>query len=298
MSGFGKGGPGDADRRRLIAASLALEVTAAKDAWPTTLIEWACDGFRTAGAPSANEALWMRASVALAEGDGMWAILSPAAHLGHALQRFPDNPHFKLARAFVADAVASQPAVTTGTMLTDQTPVAFDRLAARALGRSPEADARRAALDRVATDFQALVTDPVVGAEGHLRLGDIELRLGRADRAAEEFRQADAAAASDPFVSYLARLLLAWTDASAGRLDEAERGYRLALEVMPRARSATTLLAALLVMNGKLEEAEQVTSAFLASPEAPADDPWRQYPRGDFRAYLTLVAQLHEAIRK
>src|SRR5215468_6368319 len=36
-----KGGPGDGDRRRLIAASLALEVTAAKDAWPTTLIEWA-----------------------------------------------------------------------------------------------------------------------------------------------------------------------------------------------------------------------------------------------------------------
>ena len=51
-------------------------------------------------------------------------------------------------------------------------------------------------------------------------------------------------------------------------------------------------------MNGKLAEAEKVTEAFLASPEAPADDPWRQYARGDFRAYLTLVNQLHEAMKK
>lgn len=294
-----KGGPGDADRRRLIAASLALEVTAAKEAWPTTLIEWACDGFRLAGPPTPNEALWMRASVALAEGDGMWAILSPTAHLGHALQRFPDDPHFKLARAFVADAIASQPAVTTGTMQTDQTPVALDRFAARTLDGSADANARRAALDRVATEFEPLVSDPVVGAEAHLRLGDLHLRLGRDDRAAEEFRRAAAAASStDPFVSYLARLFLAWTDARAGRIDDAERGYRSALEVVPRARSATTLLSTLLVMNGKLADAEQVTEAFLASPETPADDPWRQYPRGDFRAYVSLLTQLHEAMKK
>jgi tetratricopeptide (TPR) repeat protein len=292
------GGLADAARRRLIAASLALEVTAAKDAWPTTLIEWACDGFRTSGAPTANEALWMRASVALAEGDGMWAILSPAAHLGHALQRFPDDPHLKLARAFVADAVASQPAVTTGTTLTDQTPVAFDRLAARTLDGAPDAAARRTALERVAAEFRPLVADPVVGAEAHLRLGDLELRLGQPDQATADFRQADAAASDDPFVSYLARLFLAWTDAQAGRVAEAERGYRSALQAVPRARSATTLLSALLVMNGRLEDAEHATAAFLASPERPADDPWRQYPRGDFRAYLTLLTQLHEAMKK
>jgi len=294
-----KGSASEADRRRLIAASLALEVTAAKDTWPTTLIEWACEGFRLAGPPTPNEALWMRASVALAEGDGMWAILSPTAHLGHALLRFPDDPHFKLARAFVADTVASQPAVTTGTTQTDQTPVALDRLAARMSEAPAGTDARRAALDSVAAELEPLVSDPVVGAEAHLRLGDLQLRLGRADRAAEEFRRADAAASSkDPFVSYLARLFLAWTDARAGRIDDAERGYRSALEVVPRARSATTLLSALLVMNGKLAEAEQVTAAFLASPETPADDPWRQYPRGDFRAYLTLLTQLREAMKQ
>jgi Flp pilus assembly protein TadD len=240
----------------------------------------------------------MRASVALAEGDGMWAILSPTAHLGHALQRFPDDPHLKLARAFVADAVASQPAVTTGTTLTDQTPVAFDRLAARTLDDTPDASARRTALERVAAEFRPLVADPVVGAEAHLRLGDLELRLGQPDQAAADFRQADAAASGDPFVSYLARLFLAWTDAQAGRVADAERGYRSALQVAPRARSATTLLSALLVMNGRLEEAEQVTEAFFTSPERPADDPWRQYPRGDFRAYLTLLTELHEAMKK
>ncbi len=292
-----KGGIADADRRRLAAASLALEVTAAKEAWPTTLIEWACESLRSAGPPTANEAVWMRASVALAEADGMWTILSPTSHLGHALERFPDDPHLKLARAFVADTVVSQPAVTTGTSVTDQTPVAVDRLAARVLAPDAAVGPRGAALQQIAAQFEALAADPVVGAEATLRRGDLQLRLGQPDRAAENFRAANAAAANDPFVSYLARLFLAWTDAQAGRLDDAERGYRSALEVVPRARSASTLLSALLVTRGKLADAETVAQAFLSSTGSPADDPWREYPRGDFRAYMTLVTRLREAIK-
>lgn len=293
-----RGGTGEGDRRRLIAASLALEVTAAKDAWPITLVEWACDLFKNGGPPTANEGVWMRASVALAEFDSMWAVLSTDAHLGHALNRFPDDPHFKLAQAFVAGAVAAQPAVTTGTTVTDQTPMAFDRLAARAPdAKGDPAGKRTAAFERAAAMLRALVSDPVVGPEAHLRLGDLELRLGHKDIAAEEFGRANAAG-SDPFVSYLARMFLAWTSADAGRVDEAVDGYRSALAVVPHARSATTLLGALLMLNGRVSDAESLTADFLSSSHAAADDPWSLYPRGDFRSYDALVAKLHEAIKR
>lgn len=294
-----KGGSAETDRRRLIAASLALEVTAAKDSWPITLIEWACDGFKNAGPATVNEGVWMRASVALAEFDGMWAVLSTDAHLGHALTRFPDDPHFQLARAFVAAAVAAEPAVTTGTTVTDQTPMAFDRLAARAPDAATDPGGKRAAaFDRAAAMLRPLVGDPVVGAEAHLRLGDLELRLGHKDVAAEEFQRASAAAATDPFVSYLSRMFLAWTNADAGRVDDAVAGYRAALTVVPHARSATTLLGALLMVHGRIDDAESLTSDFLSSSHAVADDPWQLYPRGDFRSYDALVAKLHEAIKR
>src|SRR5262245_52793407 len=46
--------------RLLIAATLALEVVASKENWPSQVIEWACDAFREAGPPTPNEALWLR----------------------------------------------------------------------------------------------------------------------------------------------------------------------------------------------------------------------------------------------
>jgi len=292
-----RGGLREADHRRLIASALALDVTAAKDAWPVALIEWMCEGFRNAGPPTVNEDIWMQASIALAEGDGMWSILKTDNHLGHALARFPDDPRFKLAQAFVAAAVAAQPAVTTGTIVTDQTPVAFDSIAASIVDRSTDAGARAAGqYERAATQFEALVADPVVGPEARLRLGDLRRRLGRADAAADEFRQADAAA-TDPFVTYLARLSLAWNDAAAGRDAEAIAGYESALAIVPHARSASTLLAALFMTHGRVTEAETLMDAFLSAPPASTDDPWREYPHGDLRLYPALMAKLREAIK-
>jgi hypothetical protein len=290
-----RGGLADTTRRRFIASSLALEVIAAKEAWPVALFEWACEGMRDANPPSPHEALWMRTSVALAEGDAMWSILQDP-HLGHALERFPDDPHLKLARAFVAEAYALQPKVTTGMVTTDQTPVALDRIAARLPDAAKPPDpAMTLTLERIAAGYRLLVSDPVVGLEAHLRLGDVELRLGRIDGAVGEFRIAERA--TDPFVSYVAKLFLGWTAAHAGDTDAAINEYRSALEITPRARSATTLLSALYLMNGRAADAESVTHDFL-SASSPADDPWRMYPRGDFRSYLSLLDQLHAAIKK
>lgn len=290
-----RGGLADTTRRRFIAASLALEVIAAKEAWPVALYEWACESMRTANPPSPNEGLWMRTSVALAEGDGMWAILQDT-HLGHALERFPDDPHLKLARAFVAEASALQPRVTTGTVTTDQTPVALDRIAARLPDPAKPPDpATTQMLERLEAGYRSLLSDPVVGPEAHLRMGDVELRLGRIDGAVGEFRIAEHA--PDPFVSYVAKLFRGWAAAHAGDTDAAIKQYRSALDVTPHARSATTLLATLYLMNGRADDAESVAHDFL-SATPPPDDPWRMYPRGDFRSYLPLLDQLHAAIKK
>ncbi|HUL73571.1 MAG TPA: tetratricopeptide repeat protein [Vicinamibacterales bacterium] len=291
-----RNGPGEAEHRRLIAATLALDIAAAKDAWPVAMIEWACEGFRRAGPPTPVEDVWMRASVALAEGDGIWFVLTADNHLGHALGRFPDDGRLKLAQPFVTVGRATEPEVTTGTTVTDQTTMAADFLAARIVDRTTQGGARQAAqFERAAAEYTALASDPEVGAEARLRLGDLLLRLGRADAAAEQFRQASAAA-GDPFVAYLARLSLAWTDASAGRADDAVRGYQSALGVVPHARSASMLLATLFMTQGRMADAETTVEGFLKAPPA-GDDPWRQYPRGDLRLYPKLVAQLREAIK-
>jgi hypothetical protein len=50
-------------------------------------------------------------------------------------------------------------------------------------------------------------------------------------------------------------------------------------------------------MTGRAADAESVAHGFLSASSPPAD-PWRMYPRGDFRSYLSLLDQLHAAIKK
>ncbi len=125
-------------------------------------------------------------------------------------------------------------------------------------------------------------------------MGYIQLRLGQRDLALQQFRQLDST--SDATLKYLGRLFSGWTLARESRVDDAVAAYRAALEVVPRARAATTLLTFVLVMNHRLAEAEAVAGARLSASEVP-DDPWRDYPLGDYRAYLGLIDRLREAIR-
>ena len=106
------GGSGAADRRRLTAATMVLEYTAARPNLSPPLIEWVCEQLAKYPAP-ALEQTWLRASIALVEGRQAWTILTgeTASHLAHARERFPNNAHFKLAEAVAAEATASDPSV-------------------------------------------------------------------------------------------------------------------------------------------------------------------------------------------
>ena len=287
------GGSAAVDRRRLTAATMVLEYTAARPTLSPPLIEWACEQLAKYPAP-ALEQIWLRASIALVEGRQAWTILTgeTASHLAHARDRFPNNAHFKLAEAVAAEATASDPSVRAPS---GDRGMVIDLISAEMLDRPSDRTSRQAArLQQASSTLEQLLTEESIAAEAQLRLGYIQLRLGHRDVALQHFQRV--AGTGDPSVKYLARLFAGWTEASEGRVDEAAAEYRAALEVVPRARSASTLLTLLLVMNHRLADAEAIAAALMSTPE-PADDPWRGYKLGSYHAYQALIDQLHEAIR-
>jgi tetratricopeptide (TPR) repeat protein len=305
------GGPGGQQRRRLVAAVLALEYTAARPGLSPQLIEWAAKTLRDSPEPQAHEPLWLRASIALAEGRRAWAVLNglPGAkpgsvdadstdplvgygHLAYALTRSPDNPHFRLAKVVGAEV---QAAVAAGGALTSGVRGGFqDRIDAEVLHESAWSGPQAKLLEQAIAAAEPLVGDTIVGAEAHLRRGYLQTRLGRRDAAMRDF-DAIQPPAADPFVQYLGHLFAGWTLARIGDADAAIARDQAALTVAPQARSATTLLTGLLIRHGRAAEAESIVGAFLAQSAAP--DPWREYLNGDYRAYPDLVGRLREAVR-
>ncbi|HEX7780105.1 MAG TPA: tetratricopeptide repeat protein [Vicinamibacterales bacterium] len=287
------GGSAAVDRRRLTAATMVLEYTAARPNLSPPLIEWACEQLAKYPAP-ALEQTWLRASIALVEGRQAWTILTgeTASHLAHARERFPNNAHFKLAEAVAAEATASDPSVRAPS---GDRGMVIDLISAEMLHGPSDRTSRQAArLQQAAATLEQLLTEESIAAEARLRLGYIQLRLGHPDVALQHFQKVGSS--GDASLKYLARLFAGWTLAADGRVDEAAARYRAALEVVPRARSASTLLTMLLVMNHRLADAEEIAAALMSTPE-PADDPWRGYKLGSYRVYQTLIDRLHEAIR-
>ena len=288
-------GSGAAERRRLAAATMVLEYTAARPNLSPPLIEWACEQLAKYPAPALEE-LWLRASIALIEGRQAWTILTGAtsSHLAHARERFPGNPHFKLAEAVGAEASASDPSVRAS----GDRGMVVDQLSAEMLNVPGDGQAKprqAVMLEEASSALESLLADPTVGAEARLRLGYIQLRLGRIDAALTHFRQLDGKEA-DQTVIYLGHLFSGWALARMGQTEDATAAYRAALAAVPRARSATTLLAALFVMNHRLAEAEAIVDAAMTEAVTP-DDPWRGYPLGGYRSYPGLIDRLREAIR-
>jgi tetratricopeptide (TPR) repeat protein len=287
------GGSGAADRRRLTAATMVLEYTAARPNLSPPLIEWACEQLAKYPAPELHET-WLRASIALVEGRQAWTILTgeTSSHLAHARERFPNNPHFKLAEALATEASASDPASRSPSA---DRGMVIDQIASEMLDAPSSRSSKQVArLQQASSALEQLLNEEAIGAEARLRLGYIQLRLGHRDLALQHFQKVEAR--DDPSLKYLARVFSGWTLAKEGRIDDAVDQYRGALEVVPRARSASTLLTMLLVMNHRLAEAEEIANALLATPET-ADDPWQSYKLGSYRAYPSLIDRLHEAIR-
>lgn len=307
------GGIGDRPRRRLAAATFALEaaragewdqwkliqdfenmgserrmvapgvysdgvriVPASQVFWAAApkLIEWACSLWREDTVPSDVERLWHLAAVAVAERaeDFEFLIGSPweprgndadeIEHLKHASARFPDERRFALAQGVAIDSRLVQ---------------------VRPKGGAVEAS----------KVFASLADDRDVGAEASVRLAILRLRQREFDNARKSAERAEGLT-RDPFVRYLARYIRGRVAEEQKKTTEAERAYRAALVVMPRAQSASVALAALLMSNGGRAEGASIVADAVREPVLP--DPWREYVHGDDRFWSGWLAELHALI--
>ncbi|MEZ5317144.1 MAG: hypothetical protein R2752_07050 [Vicinamibacterales bacterium] len=321
------GGPDEVDRRTLAAATFAMEVARAAvltedwkwqqrvvldEPWAVPdaatgahvpaarlpesfrapdslywrpaplLLEWGCALLRARPEPSANERLWQLAAVGVAElaGDFEFLLGSPwqergnagdeIEHLNHVIKRFPDEPRFALAQGVAMELR------TWGT--------GYRRPRWAVQNGAP-------AIER----FDALRKAPDIGAEASLRLGVLRFRQGGRNLEAALDRLTDVEALTrDPYLLYLARYVRGLAFDAAAAPAEAERAYRGALAVVPRAQAASIALAALLFTSNRPTEAGTLVDATLRIPQ-PAD-PWRGYQAADDRFWPELVTSLRGAV--
>ena len=308
------------ERRRLVAATLALEVVqpvvedalTAQDGMARNVIEWGCRLVRANPKPTEAEHWWHLAALALSEqlfdeyfltGYLSPQIGSEAAariaaryggnrnHLSHAENRFPDEARFKLGRL-----VTTEVHITMGAWGWLGQPSEAVRQAAKPFYedsvRKPDNNQRRRLIGGYA---ELAAASEAVRAEAHVRAGVLEFRLGQYDAALGQLRQAQANT-QEAALLYLSHFFRAKVLERRGGEAEAEAEYRAALRAMPMAQSAVTALSAWLFLRDAREEAYELTAASLAVRPVPVD-PWREYWCGDCRLWPALIARLREELR-
>ncbi len=323
--------PARRSQRRLAAATFVLDAArewqgTANWHYARRLISWACHGFASAETPpQAGEQLWFQASVALIGGaEDWWFLLGKSGlgnarkggkaplddevfrgHLAHAMTRFPDDAKFALASAVSIESLSWEVGALgrdpnrRGMVAGEIEPDVLARSGAETDGaRTGSPEPRRALIAnqgvaevrRVGRRFDSLVTQPQIAAEAHVRAGLVSFRMSNGDQAISHLSQA-VTLTEDPYLVYLSRLIEGVVRERQGRDDEAIAAYRAALQAVPRAHTASTMLAARLIKMGRLTEASEVAEVFFA-PGPPAVDPWRFYRLGDFRSWPAIMKQL------
>jgi hypothetical protein len=259
-------GPGGRDRRRMIAATFALEAAQASlaDRWERSraMIEWA-SGLLAKSRPSERERIWHLAALALCEGAG--DVVAIDAQLARMERRFPGEPRIVLGRAFIGEIPS------------------WEAHAGYLGGGDP---------DRAVKPLQAALSQGAIRDEALLRLGYLLLYGKRPEEALGYLRQISSS--TDAGQAYLAALFAGWAHERLGQPYEAIREFRSALVAVPRAHTASFSLAARLYAVDAREEADRVVEEALHSQE-PVEDPWRIYGYGDLRLFPMLVDQLRKA---
>ncbi|HEX5215474.1 MAG TPA: hypothetical protein VFV98_08405 [Vicinamibacterales bacterium] len=269
-------------RRRLVATTFALELGKAgvntQWSWTRDMLEWACTQMRKAGPPTEEELDWDLASLALIEGsfeppnprrpESSWL----PTHINHIRERFPKEPRLLLARALIDE---------------------FEYWILR-WGRGPNGpllDDSAAAAAIPALEKAAAV--PANAKEARLRIGYLQMRLGKLDSALEHLQFA-AEGDDDPTRVHLAHLFIGWTHERAGRFDEATAAFRQSIAVI-NGQSAALALGTRLYAADARDEADDIVMAAVSGDRVVAD-PWKVYGYGDYRRFPQLIARLRARI--
>lgn len=289
-------GPGDRDRRELVAATFALEAARA-DEWyewvwiqqqpgqplnvlywkpPPLLIEWACQLMRAHDPPRPIERWWQLAALAVAQrsedarflvgdigvglGVGAGEIINTQdeiKHLDHVMKRFPAERRFVLAQGIARDRYWEDDALTA---------------------------------------YAAVADDVDVGGEASMRLGALHMKHERFGEAMRHLDRAETLT-RDQYVIYLARYFKGKVLEQNSRSDDALDEYRGAAAAWPNGQAATLSIAALLFRDGRRTEAHARVGRMLAAGPN-AFDPWREYVHADNRFWPQLIGRLRAEIRK
>jgi hypothetical protein len=265
-------GASEANRRRLIAATFALDVAASRLVTEprsvAPLVEWGCEQVRKR-LPSSDERQWHVAALALLEGLG-----DPAAvevHLAHAALRAAAEPRVTYARAWLADA---------------RTATVHPRQPVEATAPYP---------DTLVATWTAVAGTQELAGDAWVRVGFYQMLAGRHADARATLGRATLVS-QDPDIRALAALFAAWCAVRAELpRDSAMASLRDALSAAPHNRTAAVWLARLLALSGDAAGAERVAERSLGT-DAGSPDPWRLFYGGDFRRWPALVQALRKAI--
>ncbi len=252
--------PANAEKRRAAVAAFVVELAAARQEtdWGrlSDLIEWTCTQvLRAGGPPTSFERSWHMATTALAGRARIrvW-LLGPYArlphqkprkpskddppspqHLMHAIERFPDDPRFQLAR------------VVAWTWGRDSEPLRnVESSVSERMRTTPPAQ-----LEAI-TAYEPLTAIPAVAAETWIRTGLVHVTVSDHAAALKAFETARPLAATTP-LKYLSHFLAARSLEMLNRHDEAIVEYTKALDIVPSAESATVALASLQFLRSEHE---------------------------------------------
>jgi VWFA-related protein len=228
--------------------------------------------------PGAFERAWLAAELAMLQGT-----IQPRLALSfvdRALDRFPDDGRFHLARAVVNDQLrhTAPPRPAFGAP-------------------RPAAGPAPPSIEMVIEHYERAAAFPAVRGEARVRLGWLRARLGRHEEALGDFNAAAAGIdRNDRQLLYLNELLRGQALATLGRHADAASAFRRALAIGSSAQSARVgLMNALLAMGNRVE-AEQLADAIQSAPRE-AFDPWWVVAQGGYRQYPQLLTELRRMIR-
>lgn len=290
--------------RSAAVAGLLLELAAARleSDWGrfSDLIEWTCINLRK-GPPTEFERAWHAASHALAGRArarqwllGEFAVLPhqkpskappsdpqhpPARHLMHALERFPDDPHFQLSR-IVAWTWGRDSEPTRNLQMRDNDrPIVRRRLA-------PQLEAVIA--------LEPLTEVKNVAGEALVRIGVMQFVVGNVEAALRANARAQTVA-TDPALRFVAYLNAGRALEALRRPHEAARAYRQALEIVPDAESATVALTSLQFMGAERDAAVATIDRVFNRRPGPTD-PGRLIGYGSYLRWDALKASMRTAL--
>jgi hypothetical protein len=145
-----------------------------------------------------------------------------------------------------------------------------------------------------AAQLETVTSPEWARSEALLYLGAIALSVGNGD-GVRSFVRESSLRPSEPCTGYLSTFLGARADEEDGRVTDAEREYRAALAIVPRAQSATTRLAIVLTLADRHHEAVSTIRDELSALE-PATDPWVAFLAHGCDHWREMVEPLREKL--